>query len=56
MKLRSMRWAGYVACIEKTRKSYKSLARNPEGKRPIGRPSRRHEDNIKMDLDLKEIE
>jgi hypothetical protein len=32
------------------RNAYKILVRNPEGKRPQGRPRRRWEDNIKMDL------
>jgi hypothetical protein len=30
--------------------AYKILVRRPEGKRPLGRPRRRWEDNIKMDL------
>jgi hypothetical protein len=29
---------------------YKVLVGRPEGKRPLGRPRRRWEDNIKMDL------
>jgi len=29
---------------------YRVLVGNPEGKRPLGRPRRRWEDNIKMDL------
>jgi hypothetical protein len=29
---------------------YRVLVRSPEGKRPLGRPRRRWEDNIKMDL------
>jgi hypothetical protein len=29
---------------------YRVLVRRPEGKRPLGRPRRRWEDNIKMDL------
>jgi hypothetical protein len=28
----------------------RTLARKPEGKRPLGRPRRRWEDNIRMDL------
>jgi hypothetical protein len=32
------------------RKVYKVLVRNPEGKRPLGRPRRRWEDGIRMDL------
>jgi len=34
---------------EKT-SAYRVLVRKPEGKRPLGRPRRRWEDNIKMDL------
>ena len=32
------------------RGAYRVLVRKPEGKRPLGRPRRRWEDNIKMDL------
>jgi hypothetical protein len=32
------------------RKVYKVLVENPEGKRPHGRPRRRWEDEIRMDL------
>jgi hypothetical protein len=32
------------------RKLYKVLVGNPEGKRPLGRPRRRWEDGIRMDL------
>ena len=45
-----MRWAGYVARIGDSRVLYRVLERKPEGKRPLGRPRRRWEDNIKMDL------
>ena len=45
-----MRWAGYVACMRESRGVYKVLVGKPEGKRPLGRPRRRWEDNIKMDL------
>jgi hypothetical protein len=34
----------------KKRNAYRILMRNPEGKRPLGRPRRRWVDNIKMDL------
>jgi hypothetical protein len=30
--------------------AYRALERNPEGRRPLGRPRHRWEDNIKMDL------
>ena len=45
-----MRWAGHVARIGGRRGLYRVLAKQPEGKRPLGRPRRRWEDNIKMDL------
>jgi len=50
MKLRRMRWAGHVACTEERRDVYRVLVGKPEGKRPLGRPRHRWEDNIKMDL------
>jgi hypothetical protein len=45
-----MRWAGPVARMGERRGVYKILVGKPEGKRPVGRPRRRWEDNIKMDL------
>ena len=45
-----MRWAGHVARMEEGRGVHKVLVGKPEGKRPLGRPRRRWEDNIKMDL------
>jgi hypothetical protein len=45
-----MKWAGYVARMEEERGVYRVLIIRPEGKRPLGRPKRRWEDNIKMDL------
>ncbi|KAJ4427604.1 hypothetical protein ANN_25252 [Periplaneta americana] len=42
--------AGYVARMLEFRNVYKVLVGRPEGKRPLGRPRRRWEDNIKMDL------
>jgi hypothetical protein len=45
-----MRWAGHVARMGEDRKLYKVLVGKPEGKRPPGRPSRRWEDRIRMDL------
>jgi hypothetical protein len=34
----------------KRRGAYRALVGKPEGRRPLGRPRRRWEDNIKMDL------
>ena len=45
-----MRWAGHVARIGERRGVYRVLVGKHEGKRPLGRPRRRWEDNIKMDL------
>jgi hypothetical protein len=42
--------AGYVARRGDMRNAYRILIGKPEGKRPLGRPRRRWEDNIKMDL------
>jgi hypothetical protein len=50
IKSRKMRWAGHVARMGEGRSVYRALVRRPEGKRPLGKPSRRWEDNIKMDL------
>jgi len=50
LKSRRMRWAGHVARIGVRNGVYRVLVGKPEGKRPIGRPRRRWEDNIKMDL------
>ena len=49
-KSRRLRWAGHVARMEQSRNAYSILVGKPEGKRPLGRPRRRLEDNIKMDL------
>jgi hypothetical protein len=46
---RRMRWAGHVARMGEMRAAYILVGR-PEGRRPLGRPRRRWEDNIKMDL------
>ena len=50
VKSRRMRWAGHVARIGEDRGVQRVLVGKPEGKRPLGRPRRRWEDNIKMDL------
>ena len=39
-----------MARMEEERGVHKVLVGKPEGKRPLGRPRRRWEDNIKMDL------
>jgi hypothetical protein len=50
IKSRRMRWAGHVARMWEGRGVYRILVGRPEGKRPLGRPRRRWEDNIKMNL------
>jgi hypothetical protein len=50
VKSRRMRRAGHVARMGEERKVYKCLVGNPEGNRPPGRPRRRLENGIRMDL------
>jgi hypothetical protein len=50
VKSRRLRWAEHVARMGEDRKAYRVLVGKPEGKRPLGRPRRRWEDWIKMDL------
>ena len=47
---RRMTWARHVASAKERRRVYRVLVGKPEGKRTLGRPRRRREDNIKMDL------
>ena len=49
-KPRRMRWAGHVPRMGQRRGLYRVLVWKPEGKRPLGRPRRRWQDNIKIDL------
>jgi hypothetical protein len=49
-KSRRIRWAGHVARMGHDRGVYRLLVGKPEGKSPLGRPRRRREHNIKMDL------
>jgi hypothetical protein len=50
VKSRRMRWARHVARMGEGRGVHRFLVGKHEGKRPLGRPRRRWEDNIKMDL------
>jgi len=50
VKSRRMRWVGHVACMGEERGVHRVLVGKPEGKRPMGRPRCRWEDNIKMNL------
>jgi hypothetical protein len=50
IKSRRMRWAGHVARMGEGRGASRVLVGRLEGKRPLGRPRHRWEDNIKMNL------
>jgi hypothetical protein len=50
IKSRRMKWAGHVARMGEERNVYRVLTGKSEGKRPLGRPRRRWEDGIRMDL------
>jgi len=50
IKSRRKRWAGHVARMGKRRGVYSVLVGKPKGRRPLGGPRRRWENNIRMDL------
>ena len=50
IKSRRIKWAGHVAHMGEGSGAYRVLVGKPDGKRPLGRPRHRYEDNIKMDL------
>jgi hypothetical protein len=50
IKSRRMRWAGHVTRMGERRGLFRVSVGKPEGKRPLGRPRHRREDNIKIDL------
>jgi hypothetical protein len=50
IKSRRIKWVGHVACMGEKRGVCRVLVGKPKGKRPLGKPSYRWEDNIKMDL------
>jgi len=52
VKSRRKRWVGHVACMGKMRGVYRVFVGKPEGKRPLGRPRHRREDNVKVDLQV----
>ena len=54
IKSRRLRWAGHVARMEECRSAFKILTGKLTGRRPLGRPRCRWEDNIRKDL--KEID
>jgi hypothetical protein len=51
VKSRRMRWAGHVARVGEDKGVHRMLVGKSDRKRPLGRPRRRWEDNIKMDLE-----
>jgi hypothetical protein len=50
IKSRRMRWEGHVGRMGEERNVHRVLMGKPEGKRPLGRPSHRWEDGMRMDL------
>jgi hypothetical protein len=50
IKSKRMEWMGHVARMGEGRSIHKVLVGKPEGKRSLGRPRRRWENNNKMDL------
>ena len=50
VKSRRMRWAGHVVRMGEDIVMHRVLVVKPEGKRPLGKPRRSWEDNIKMDF------
>ena len=50
IKSRRLRWGGHVARMEEGRSAFKFLTGTPTGKRPLGKPRRKWEDDIRMDL------
>ena len=51
-KSRRLRWAGHVAIMEEDRSAFKILTDKPTGKRPLGRPMRKWEDNIRFECGI----
>jgi hypothetical protein len=50
IKQRRLRWAGHVACKGERRGAYRIFVGKSEVRTPLGRPVRRWEDNIEMDI------
>ena len=50
IKSRRLSWTGHVARMEEGRSAFKILTGKPTGKRPLGRPRHKQDDNIRMDL------
>jgi len=52
IKSRRLRWAGHIARMEDGSSSFKILTGKPTGKRPLGRPRSRWKHNIRLDLEV----
>ena len=50
IKSKRLWWTGYVTRMEESRSAFKISTGKPTGKRPLGRPRYRWEDNIRTDL------
>ena len=50
VKSRKIRWVGHIARMGERRGGYMVLVGKPDARRPLVRPRRRWEDNIRMDL------
>ena len=50
IKSRRLRWPGHISRLEEDKSSIKILTGTPAGRRPLGRPMRRCEDNVRRDL------
>jgi hypothetical protein len=55
IKLRMMGWAEHVARMGERRGVHRFVVGKPEGKKPLGRPRRRWQDHIKMDLQARDV-
>ena len=53
IKSRRLRWSGHLARMEEG--AFKMLTGKPTGKKPLGRPRRRWEDNMRMNLEETDI-
>ena len=50
IKSRRLRWPGHVARMKEGRSAFKMLTGKPAGKRPLGSPRQKSENNVRMVL------
>ena len=50
IKSRKLRWAGHIVRVGEARSAFNVLTDKTTGKRPLRKPRRRWEDNVRMDL------